>query len=113
MNGIPNCAMYLSSQPFWLAEKQQQTLIFLEQTCTPVAFAYEMTLQTGAVGLQSVPGTGLISLTIPLNSEHPIVQCAGPLNQSKLVPIVAGGERSFNCHFFPGNLPKFLGFPAI
>lgn len=112
MNGIPNCAMYLSAQPFWLAEKQQQTLIYLEQTCTPVAFAYEMTLQAGATGLQSVPGTGLISLSFPLNTEHPNVQCAGPLNQSKLVPILSGGERSFTCHFFPGKFTRILGIPS-
>ena len=112
MSHDTNCAMYLSAQPLWLAEKQQQTLIFLEQTCRPVAFAYEMTLQTGVNGLQSVPGTGLISITIPLNSAHPIVQCGGPLRQSKLVPIPAGSEKSFTCHFFPGKFTRILGIPS-
>lgn len=112
MNCVQNCAMYLSAQPFWLAEKQEQTLIYLEQTCSPVAFAYEMTLPSGCAGLQSVPGTGLISLTVPLNSQHPIVQCSGPLNCSKLVPIPRGGERTFNCHFFPGKFTRILGIPS-
>lgn len=112
MDSIQSCAMYLSAQPFWLAEKQEQTLIFLEQTCSPVAFAYEMTMHHGCAGLQSVPGTGLISLTVPLNSDHPRIQCSGPLNQSKLVPVPLGGERSFNCHFFPGKFTRILGIPS-
>jgi AraC-like DNA-binding protein len=71
-----------------------------------------MTVQAGVAGLHSVPGTELIALSVPLDSEHPIVQCSGPLNQSKLVPMPSGGERFFNCHFFPGKFTRILGIPS-
>lgn len=106
----PDFSRFLSVQPFWQVEKENQRLLYDDETGVPLAVVYQLSAN-GTKGLDCVPGIGLIGIQFSLDPNDPRALCCGTLNSSKVVPLY-GMDKVLSCQFFPGEFTRIFGVPS-